>query len=85
MSQQRTRRGRISYRSLSPGEAGREHGREQFHMTFLADGRRTLSATCKNDETPTVLRHVVMTYEANGRPSEACVRMDVGGDYSGSV
>ena len=80
MTTQRTRRGRISYRSPD----GSEHGRERFHMTFQADGRRTLSAVCENDEAPSVLRHVVMTYGADGRPVEAFVRMDVSGDYLGS-
>lgn len=84
MSKQRTRRGRISYRSLGPDQAAGEHGRERFHMTFLADGRRTLSAVCENDDAPAVLRHVVMTYGADGRPVEAFVRIDVDGDYLGS-
>ncbi len=84
MSTQRTRRGRISYQSLEPRLAGHERGRERFHMTFQTDGRRTLSAICEIDEAPTVLRHVTMTYGADGRPAEAFVRMDVAGEYLGS-
>src|SRR5580704_3861776 len=84
MSSQRTRRGRISYRYLEPERMGQERGRERFHMTFQADGRRTLSAVCESDEAPSVLRHVTMTYGADGRPTEAFVRMEVAGEYLGS-
>jgi hypothetical protein len=84
MSSQRTRRGRISYRYLEPERMGQERGRERFHMTFQADGRRTLSAVCESDEAPSVLRHVTMTYGADGRPTEAFVRMEVAGEYMGS-
>jgi hypothetical protein len=81
MSTQRTRRGRMSYQTI---ESGQEHGRERFHMTFLPDGRRILSAICESDEPPAVLRHVTMNYGADGRPTEAFVRIDLGGEHMGS-
>jgi hypothetical protein len=84
MTSQRTRRGRISYQSLEPDRLGVEHGRERFHMTFQADGKRTLSAICESDNPPFVLRHVTMTYGADGRPTEAFVRIDLAGKYMGS-
>jgi hypothetical protein len=80
----RTRRGRISYLSLEEHRYGRERGRERFHMTFCEDGRRTLQAVCEIDDAPSVLRHVTMTYGADGRPAEALVRIDVAGAYMGS-
>lgn len=84
MSQQRTRRGKISYLSMEPPPAAAERGREWFHMTFQPSGQRTLSAVCEMDTAPSVLRHVTMTYGADGRPSEAFVRIEVGGAYVGS-
>jgi hypothetical protein len=53
-------------------------------MTFHEDGRRTLSAVCEIDDAPSVLRRVVMTYGAQGRPEEAFVRIEVAGAYMGS-
>ncbi len=82
MTSQRTRRGRISYQSLEPDRLGVEHGRERFHMTFQADGKRTI---CESDNPPHVLRHVTMTYGADGRPTEAFVRIDLAGKYMGSA
>ena len=84
MSTQRTRRGLIRYLTFEPHRHGQERGRERFHMTFQEDGRRTLSAVCESDDPPSVLRHVTMTYGSDGRPTEAFVRMDVGGQYMGS-
>ena len=84
MNAHRTRRGRISYLSLEEHRHGRERGRERFHMTFCADGRRTLSAVCEIDDPPSVLRHVTMTYGPDGRPTEAFVRIDVAGAPMGS-
>ncbi len=84
MSQHRTRRGKMSYRFMDEARRGQEHGRERFHMTFQPDGRRTLSAVCEHDVDPRVLRHVVMTYGADGKASEAFVRIEVGGEYLGS-
>ncbi len=74
----------MSYLSLQSSRYGQERGRERFHMTFQEDGRRTLSAVCEIDDAPSVLRHVTMTYGADGLPKDAFVRIDVAGEYVGS-
>lgn len=84
MAGYRTRRGKISYISTEPERFGKERGRERFHMSFAADGRKTLSAVCEIDDEPDVLRHTVLTYDADWRPTEALVRIDVSGKPMGS-
>jgi hypothetical protein len=84
MAGYRVRRGKISYIAMEPERLGEERGRERFHMSFSADGRRTLSAVCEIDDEPDVLRHAVLTYGADWRPTEAMIRMDVAGAPMGS-
>lgn len=84
MAGYRVRRGKISYLSTEPDRAGQERGRERFHMSFAPSGRRTVSAVCEIDDSPDVLRHIVLTYDAKWRPVEALVRIDVAGAPMGS-
>jgi hypothetical protein len=84
MTAHRTRRGMIRYLSMEPDDRLRERGRENFHMSFHADGRRTMTAVCEIDDAPSVLRHVTMTYNQDWRPTEAFMRIDVAGKFMGA-
>lgn len=84
MAGYRVRRGKISYLSTEPSRAGEERGRERFQMSFAPDGRRTVSAVCEIDDSPDVLRHAILTYDARWMPVEALVRIDVAGVPMGS-
>jgi hypothetical protein len=84
MSVHRSRYGKIAYLSMEPEDRLNERGRENFQMSFHADGRRTMTAVCEIDDAPRVLRHVTMTYDRDWRPSEAFMRIDVAGQFMGS-
>lgn len=78
-------KGHIAYTAANEDGSFRERGREDFHYVTHADGSRTLSAYCEIDEpAPDVLRHVVLTVDADDKPVDAFVRVVVGGQFSGA-
>ncbi len=81
----RTVSGRIRYTSNKPGHEGQWRGCENFTFTHHADGRVTMLARCEIAEPdPPVLRHIIYSLDANGRPFDCLVRLDVGGAFMGS-
>lgn len=83
--QHQTITGRILYTSRKPERHGEERGRESFTMTRHLDGAVTIRATCEiEDPDPTVLRDVVYSLGADGRPSDCFVRLTVGDRFAGS-
>ncbi|QMW24590.1 hypothetical protein H3309_08790 [Sandaracinobacteroides saxicola] len=81
----RTVRGRIRYTSKKPEMMDRERGREWFAFTHHGDGAVTLRAQCEIEEpAPTVLRDIVYSLDADGRPFDCLVRLTVGDRFMGS-
>ncbi|MDO9487567.1 MAG: hypothetical protein Q7J32_04265 [Sphingomonadaceae bacterium] len=81
----RTVRGRIRYTSKKPEMLDRERGREWFAFTHHGDGTTTLRAQCEIEEPePTVLRDVIYSLDAQGRPIDLHVRLTVGDAFMGS-
>jgi len=81
----RTVRGRVRYTSMKPGIEGHERGREWFAFTHHAEGHVTLRAQCEIEEPePTVLRDIVYSLDAQGRPMDCLVRLTVGDKFMGS-
>ncbi len=81
----RTVRGRIRYTSKKPELLDRERGREWFAFTHHGDGTTTLRAQCEIEEPePTVLRDVIYSLDAQGRPMDLHVRLTVGDAFMGS-
>jgi hypothetical protein len=81
----RTVSGRIAYTSSKAGQEGARRGVEDFVFTHHADGRVTLQARCEIEEpSPTVLRHIVYSLDAEGRPFDCLVKLDVGDRFMGS-
>lgn len=81
----RTVRGRIRYTSKKPEMLDRERGREWFAFTHHGDGTTTLRAQCEIEEPePTVLRDVIYSLDASGRPLDLHVRLTVGDAFMGS-
>lgn len=77
--------GRIAYSSRKPGLLGLERGREWFSFTRHGDGRVTLRATCEIEEpAPTVLRDIIYSLDAEGRPFDCLVRLTVGDRFMGT-
>ena len=77
--------GRIRYTSRKAGFEGLERGREWFAFTQHGDGCVTLRATCEIEEpAPTVLRDVVYSLDAQGRPFDCLVRLTVGDRFMGT-
>ncbi|MBK6598142.1 MAG: hypothetical protein IPG25_09765 [Proteobacteria bacterium] len=77
-------RGKIHYTSDKPGREGQERGREFFTITVHQDGRRTLQSHCEIDDAPAVMRDVTLSFDAEWRPSDCFVRIDVGNQFVGS-
>lgn len=81
----RTVRGRIRYTSKKPEMLDRERGREWFAFTHHGDSTTTLRAQCEIEEPePTVLRDVIYSLDASGRPLDLHVRLTVGDAFMGS-
>ena len=76
-------RGTIRYASNQPTRKGEERGREFFTLTVHADNRRSLTAYSEIDDPPPVIRQVMMSLEPDGRPTDASVRLNVGGRFVG--
>lgn len=74
-----TSRGRISY----VGPAGKERGREWFHVTTAPDGSRTMRTISEIDDSQ-ILRDVVLTVGADWRPRESYVRVCLADEFVGS-
>lgn len=77
--------GKIRYTSDSPERRGRERGREEFTITVHGDGRRTLRAYVEIDDAPNVMRDVVLSMDADFKPSDCFVRLSVGDRFTGST
>lgn len=81
----RTVRGRIRYTSKKPEMMDVERGREWFAFTHHGDGSVTLRAQCEIEEpAPTVLRDVIYSLAADGRPRNLHVHLTVGDAFMGS-
>lgn len=81
----RTVRGRIRYTSRKPETMDEERGREWFAFSHHADGSTTLRAQCEIEEpAPTVLRDVILSLDAAGRPRNLHVHLVVGDAPMGS-
>jgi hypothetical protein len=61
-----------------------ETGREAFSVSVLSDGSRTLRATCEMDDFG-LLRDVVQSLDSAWHPTDAYVRLAVGGRHSGAA
>jgi hypothetical protein len=80
-----TIRGRLVYTSKKPEKMDQARGGETFVMTRHVDGRRTLRAHCAIDEnSPRVLRDVILSYDANWLPTDGFVRITVDEAFVGS-
>lgn len=81
----RTIQGAIRYTSNKPDRKGQERGRERFTFTHHADGCVTIRALCEIEEPdPTVLRDVVYSLDAAGRPKDCLLRLTVGDAFMGA-
>ncbi len=59
-------------------------GRERFSMTLFPDGRLVQRAQCHIAVAPDVDRDSVLTVDSTLRPIEAYVRIETGGQFTGS-
>lgn len=87
MAQDRTHvTGRIDYMYDTPKQQGTKLGQETFSMTHFADGRAIQRALCRIARPGLdVERDSVMAVDANWRPTEAFVRIETGGQFTGSA
>ena len=76
--------GRIDYLSDRPADAGRIHGRERFTITRMADGRMVQRAHCRIADPPDVERDSMLAVDADLRPTDALVRIETGGRFTGT-
>ena len=76
--------GTIRYTSDKSERLGLERGREQFAITVHQDGRRTLQAHSEIDDAPNVMRDVVLSVDADWKPSDCFVRLCVDDKFVGS-
>ncbi len=81
----RTITGRIRYTSKKPERLDAERGRENFRFTRHADGAVTIAAHCEIDEpSPTVMRDILHSLDAQGRPMDCHVRLSLDDVFLGS-
>ena len=81
----RTITGRIRYTSKKPETLDVERGREDFAFTRHRDGAVTLRAHCEIDEpAPSVMRDIVYSLDAAGRPMDCHVRISLDDVFLGS-
>ena len=77
--------GRINYISDRPQDNGRVHGHEQFTITRMADGRMVQRAHCRITDPPNVERDSLLAVDPTLRPTDALVRIDTGGQFTGTA
>ena len=81
----RTITGCIRYTSKKAEIFDAERGREDFAFTRHGDGAVTLRAHCEIDEpAPSVMRDILYSLDAAGRPMDCHVRLGLGGAFLGS-
>ncbi len=77
--------GRIHYTSQKPERFDQERGREDFAFTRHANGAVTIRAHCEIDEPrPTVMRDILYSLDADGRPMDCHVRLSLDDAFLGS-
>ena len=77
--------GRIRYTSKKPELLDATRGREDFAFTHHADGAVTIRAHCEIDEpAPTVMRDIIYSLDAAGRPLDCHVRLSLDDAFLGS-
>lgn len=77
--------GQIERTSLRPEEAGRVFGREVFVVARHGDGSRTLTSHGEIDDSAGgVARDVIVSLDRDRFPTDAAVRIAVGGAFAGS-
>jgi hypothetical protein len=76
--------GTIDYLSDRPADNGRLHGREHFTITRMADGRMVQRAHCRIIDPPDVERDSLLAVDAGLRPTDAMVRIETGGHFTGT-
>lgn len=77
--------GTIRYISKKPEMFEQERGRETFAFTHHASGAVTLQAHCEIEEPrPTVMRDILYSLDAEGRPMDCQVRLSLDDTYLGS-
>ena len=77
--------GRIAYTSKKPELFDVDRGREDFAFTRHAGGAVTIRAHCEIDEpAPTVMRDILYSLDAEGRPMDCHVRLSLDGAFHGS-
>lgn len=79
------RRGVFVYKSDQPGNEDYMRGGERFSMTLFPDGRLVQRANCLIAVDPDVERDSVLTVDKALRPIEAYVRIETGGQFTGSA
>lgn len=77
-------RGHLHYTSDAPGRVGVERGREDFIITVMGDGSRTIRAYTEIDDAPNVMRDVTLSLDAQWQPTDCFVRLSVGDRFVGS-
>ena len=75
----RTYSGKVAY----IGDTVGERGREWFTVSVGPTGSRTVQARCEIDDSQ-VLRHVHYSVDAQWRPLDAHIRLEVGGAFLGT-
>ena len=68
-----TIRGTILYTSKKADSMDVERGREYFTITKQADNVEVMHAHCEIDDTPNVIRDVVMAFRADASPIDCSV------------
>jgi hypothetical protein len=77
--------GRIRYTSKKPEMLDQDRGREDFAFTHHADGVVTIRAHCEIEEpSPTVMRDILYSTGADGRPIDCQVRLSLDDAFLGS-
>ncbi len=76
--------GQLNYVSDQPADAGRLHGYERFTITRMPDGRMVQRANCRITDPPDVERDSLLAVDAALRPTDALVRIETGGRFTGT-
>ncbi len=77
--------GRIRYTSKKPERFDQERGREDFAFTRHTSGAVTIRAHCEIEEpAPTVMRDILYSLDAAGKPMDCHVRLSLDDQFLGS-